>query len=156
LAVVQLQKMGLSVRLSPTDPALVFVGGSRGLLLMCNTATGARTPLEGHENDVWGLCVTEDGKLLASGCYDGIVKLWDTATSGCLWTSSKQAGSVCSVAIHGDIVFCGVSESNIVGLRKSDGTTGQTFAAKASSIVYGLAVIRGEGRARVSVSRAGS
>jgi WD40 repeat protein len=146
LATIPLQKDGLSVRMSPTDPAVVFVGESEGLLLMCNTATGARTPLQGHTSHVYGLCVSDDGKLLASGSIDKTVKLWDTATGCCLWTYSKQAGEVYSVAMQGDMVFCGVSNSNAVGLRKSDGTAGTTFAAKASGDVYGLAVTRGEGR----------
>jgi WD40 repeat protein len=143
LAAIPLETYGCSVRMSPTDPAVVFVGGLGGLLLMCNTTTGSRTKLQGYTSSVWGLCVSEDGRSLASSSDDSTVTLWDTATGRCLWTSSS---SVRSVAMHGDMVFCGVSNSNTVGLRKSDGTTGMTFAAKASSVVLGLAVTRGEGR----------
>jgi WD40 repeat protein len=142
LATIQLDGNGLSVRMSPTDPAVVFVGGAGGLLLKWNTATGTRTPLTGHQDDVYGLCVSDDGKLLASGSDDQIVRLWDTATGRCLWTS-KQAHYVRSCAMHGSMVFCGVSGSNTVGLRKSDGTAGPIFA-KANSGVHGLAVTRGE------------
>jgi hypothetical protein len=149
LATIPLEQKGRCVRVSPADPAVVFVGGYEGLLLMCNTATGARTPLQGHTGHVYGLCVSDDGKLLASGSNDKTVKLWDTATGRCLWTSSKQAGDVYSVAMHGDMVLCGVSSSNVVGLRKSDGTAGATFAAKASGDANGLVVTRGEGRVRV-------
>jgi hypothetical protein len=154
LFTIPLESYGLSVRMSPTNPAVVFVGDFGGLLLMCNTATGARTPLQGHTGGVSGLCVSEDGKLLASGSNDETVKLWDTATGHCIWTSSKRAGSVQSVVIFGDMVFCGVNGSNTVALRKSDGTAGPTFAAKASRDTFGLAVVRGKERsnhfARVS------
>jgi WD40 repeat protein len=146
LATIQLETCGVCVRMSPIDPAVVFVGGSSRLLLMCNTTTGARTKLQGHTGHVYGLCVSDNGELLASGSDDKTVKLWDTATGRCLWTSSKQASIVCSVAMHGDMVLCGVSNSNAVGLRKSDGTPGVTFAFKASGDVFGLAVTRGEGR----------
>jgi WD40 repeat protein len=156
LATIQLESFGYSVRMSPTDPAVVFVGGGGGLLLKCNTATGTRTPLQGHTSNVCGLCVSNDGKLLASGSDDKTVKLWDTATGRCLWTSSEQAGTVCSVAMHGDMVLCGVGGSNAVGLRKSDGLTVSTYAAKASGEVYGLAVTRGEGRVRACASSEGN
>jgi hypothetical protein len=155
LATIPLEKEGLSVRMSPTDRAVVFVGGHGGLL-MCNTATGARTQLHGHEGSAYGLCVSEDGKLLASGSNDLTMKLWETATGRCLWTSSPQAGSVCSVVMHGDMVFCGVSKSNAVGLRMSDGTPGMFFAAKAWGEVFGLAVTRGEARVRVFASSEGN
>jgi WD40 repeat protein len=146
LITVPLENWGNSVRMSPSNHAVVFVGGRKGLLLMCNTATGARTKLQGHTGSVWGLCVSENGRSLASGSDDKTVKLWDTATGRCLWTSSKQAGDVSSVAMYGDMVFCGVRDSNLVGLRKSDGTAGIIFADKASDDVFGLAVTRGEGR----------
>jgi WD40 repeat protein len=155
LATILLEMGGRSVRMSPTDPAVAFVGGFQGLL-MCNTATGARTQLQGYESSAYGLCVSDDGKLLASGGNVKTVKLWDTASGRCLWTSSQQAGSVYSVAMHGDMVFCGVSKSNTVGLRMSDGTTGVSFAAKASSEVFGLVVTRGEGRVQVFVSSDGN
>jgi WD40 repeat protein len=137
------------VRMSSTDPTVVFVGGDGGLLLMCNTATGARTPLQGHQRNVYGLCVSNDGKLLASSSNDKTVKLWSTVSGRCLWTSSGQADMVSCVAMQGDMVLCGVDYSNTVGLRKSDGTAGLTCAAKATAYVYGLAVAMGEEHAHV-------
>jgi WD40 repeat protein len=142
LVTLQLDCEGCCVRISPTDPTVVFVGGDDGLLLKWNTATGTQTPLEGHQNHVYGLCVSDDGTTVASGSYDETVRLWDTAMGGCLWTST-QAGGVMSVAMHGDTVFCGVHKNNTVGLWKSDGTAGPTFA-KAGEYPIGLAVTRGE------------
>jgi WD40 repeat protein len=143
LAALKLNGGGGCVRMSPTDPAVVFVGGDNGLLLKWNTATGTSTPLEGHQDHVYGLCVSEDGTTVASGGDDRTVRLWDTATGGCLWTSKRQASEVDSVAMYGDMVFCGVHKNNTVGLRKSDGKKGSIFA-KAGEYPNGLAVTRGE------------
>jgi WD40 repeat protein len=127
----------------PSDSAVVFIGGQDGLLLKWNTATGASTPLQGHQGHVDGLCVSEDGTTVASGSFDFTVRLWDTATGRCLWTSNQQASVILSVAMHNDMVFCGVSKSNTLGLRKTDGKTGPIFA-KAGDIPISLAVTRGK------------
>jgi WD40 repeat protein len=145
LATLQLDGEGNCVRMSPTDPAVVFVGGLNGLLLKWNTATSSHERLEGHQAHVHGLCVSEDGKTVASGSYDFTVRLWDTATGRCLWTSTKQAGQVLSVAVYRDIVLCGVHRYGTVGLRKSDGTAELTVFRDCTYPV-GLAVTRGEGR----------
>jgi WD40 repeat protein len=147
LAALELTVDGNCVRMSPTNPTMVFVGGDNGLLLKWNTATGTSTPLEGHQDHVYGLCVSEDGTTVASGGDDRTVRLWDTATGGCLWTSKRQASEVDSVAMYGDMVFCGVHKYYTVGLRKSDGKRGSIFA-KAGSDPKGLAVTRGEGSER--------
>jgi WD40 repeat protein len=143
LATIQLDGAGVCVRLLPSDPAVVFVGGASGLLLKCSIATVTRAPLQGHTDGVLGLCVSEDGAALASGGDDRTVRLWDTATSRCLWTSDKRAGCVRSLAMHGYMVYCGVDNFNTVGLRRSDGSAGSTFG-KTSIYPYGLAVTTGE------------
>jgi WD40 repeat protein/DNA-binding XRE family transcriptional regulator len=40
---------------------------------------GLITFLQGHRRDVGGLALSPDGKLLASGSADGVVRLWDAA-----------------------------------------------------------------------------
>jgi WD40 repeat protein len=142
---IELDDGCVCVRMSPTDPGVVFVGGNGGLLLKYNTATSARTPLQGHQKTVWGLCVSEDGSTVASGSEDQTVWLWDTTTGCCLWTSSKQIDWIFSVAMFGEMVFCGVQNSSTVGLRLSDGTHDSKMSlASAHGAPRGLAVIRGE------------
>jgi len=40
----------------------------------------------GHQGAVWGAALTPDGRLLASGSFDGTVKLWHVSTGACLRT----------------------------------------------------------------------
>jgi WD40 repeat protein len=141
LASIKLNGAGACVRMSPVDPAIVFVGGEGGLLKW-NTTTGARTPLQGHKDVVSGLCLSEAGTALASCSDDSSVRLWDTNTGRCVWVS-EQPNCVFSVAMCGDMVFCGTDGSNTVGLRKSDGMAGPTYA-QAGGTTYGLVVTRGE------------
>jgi WD40 repeat protein len=44
-------------------------------------ATGRlKTTFTGHAALIWSLSFSPDGKILASGSYDGTIKLWDLAT----------------------------------------------------------------------------
>jgi hypothetical protein len=144
---MELKSQGLCVRMSLRNPAVVFVGGLGGLLMMWNTATNTRTPLKGHEDNVWSLCVSQDGAAVASGCQDGEVRLWDAATGRCLWTSQKQPNCVLDIQMHGDTVFCGLLDFNAVGLRRSDGKATRGALFKLSS-PFRLAVARGEEKQR--------
>jgi WD40 repeat protein len=149
LSSVALGSLGMSVRMSPTDPAMVFVGGENGLLLKWNRANNTSTPLgeprDRHQSHVMGLCISEDGTAVASGSADQTVRLWDTATGALRWTSEKQNKSVCSVAMHGDMVLCAVDNSQTVGLRMRDGKAAATGTfAKAGKHASGLVVTRGE------------
>jgi WD40 repeat protein len=126
LATLQLENSGFCVKMSPTDPTMVFVGGDGGLLLKWNTATGARTPLQGHKDRVCSLSMSEDGATVASGSTDGTVRLWDTATCLCLWVSETK-NIPYRVLIRGDMVICCLNASDTIGLRKSDGSAALNF-----------------------------
>ena len=39
-----------------------------------------RDTLQGHRNGVHSVAYSPDGKTLASGSFDGTIKLWDVAT----------------------------------------------------------------------------
>jgi WD40 repeat protein len=42
--------------------------------------------LEGHTGTVWGVALSEDGELLASGGDDGVIRLWEAGSGSCLRT----------------------------------------------------------------------
>ena len=66
-------------------------------MLAAGTSTGEvglwrvpdRTPLwaaQGHIGGVWGVALSADGQLLASGGFDGTVRLWEVTTGASLRT----------------------------------------------------------------------
>jgi WD40 repeat protein len=46
----------------------------------------ALATLHGHVGAVWGVALSADGHLVASGSLDGTVKLWETGSGTCLRT----------------------------------------------------------------------
>ena len=58
--------------------------------------------LKGHTSDVGCLAYSADGKLLASGSIDGVIKLWDVAASKERATVKGDAVSVYSLAFSPD------------------------------------------------------
>jgi hypothetical protein len=83
-----------------SDKMLVSAGRDRALRLWdCEAGKPAKT-LNAHNDSVYTLAMSENGRLLASGGRDGTVRLWETST----W--AKQAAlrghrdSVLSIAIH--------------------------------------------------------
>jgi WD40 repeat protein len=81
------------------------------LLLTCGAASMAQTPalnfvlertLTGHARFVSSVAFTPDGQWLASGCWDGTVKLWDVAKGELLFTWNAHELRVTSVAISPD------------------------------------------------------
>jgi WD40 repeat protein len=143
LATLKLRDFGSSVRMSLTKRDLVFVGDESGCLVMRDTVISSRAELKGHSRAVRGLCISEDGTTLASCSDDRTVRLWDTTSGNCLWTSGVQADSVCSVAMHGDMVFFSVANASTMALRRSD-TTAVSTLFKAGKSPRILLVAKGE------------
>ena len=59
-------------------------------------------PLKGHTSRVRSVAFSPDGKTLASGAWDGLVKLWDVATGENIATFEGHTAGVNSVAYSPD------------------------------------------------------
>jgi WD40 repeat protein len=69
-------------------------GSLRGIVWLWNPATGEEIgALYGHQRPVYTLSFSPDGRLLASGEYSGVVKLWDLATKTLRATLEPSADS---------------------------------------------------------------
>lgn len=67
---------------------------------------------QGHTSTVWALTFSPDGSLLASGCNDGSVKLWEVRSGKLLWLST-HAGDVNRLSFSPDgLVLAGAGDGN--------------------------------------------
>src|SRR5207302_1943292 len=58
--------------------------------------------LQGHASGVWGVSLSADGQLLASGSQDGTVRLWEASTGRLLATLEGHSSGVGGVALSAD------------------------------------------------------
>jgi len=58
--------------------------------------------LEGHTDQILCLAFSPDGKLLASGCYDGVVRLWDAETGQKKGVLEARDNGIFSIAFSVD------------------------------------------------------
>ena len=75
----------------------------------------ALVTLEGHESTVRSVCFSPDGRQVASGSYEGTVRLWDVETGACVRTLEGHGGSVRSVCFSPDgwMVATGSSDNTV-------------------------------------------
>jgi hypothetical protein len=79
-------------------------GGSKGLVQVRAVADGKEVfTLTGHTTEVRSLAFSPDGRRLASGDEDGVLKLWDLSTGAELLTyRAAEGGSARAVAFSPD------------------------------------------------------
>jgi WD40 repeat protein len=76
---LQLPQSCLCVRFSPQSDRLVITKQGNILLALCDVRTGARSvPDLDIPSPVSDAAFSSDGRWLVTGCFDGVVRLWDS------------------------------------------------------------------------------
>ena len=66
-----------SIEFSPVDASLVASAGDSQSIKLWNWQDNTSTTLTGHTDKINSVAFSPDGKLLASGSNDRVVKIWD-------------------------------------------------------------------------------
>jgi WD40 repeat protein len=122
-------------------------GEGSGAVKIWDVASGERrATLQGHRTFVFGVALSGDGRLLASGGLDRIVKVWEVASGQCLATLHGHNGQVLSVALSRDgrLLASGSEDGAVKLWNVPRGECVATFGGH-SSMVYGVA-LSGDGR----------
>jgi WD40 repeat protein/ABC-type dipeptide/oligopeptide/nickel transport system ATPase subunit len=92
-----------SVAFEPTTGTKLVSGGQDGIAKVWDVSTGEiRHSFPGHQQGLWSVDYSPDGKILATGSADSTVKLWDMHTGELLRTLSIERGDVWRVKFSPD------------------------------------------------------
>lgn len=85
------------------DGKLVYAGSKDGKIFIINSTSGREEAvLEGHEDEVSTISITNDGSKLASGSRDHTIRIWDLSTREQLQVITPGLGFVLSVSLSAD------------------------------------------------------
>ena len=109
--------------------------------------------LQGHTSHVWGVALSADGRLLASGSEDRTVRLWETPGGQLLATLEGHTGGVWSVALSADgRLLASGSEDATIRLWEAPGGRLLATLEGHTGPVYGVA-LSADGRLLASGSQ---
>ncbi|MEJ7591754.1 MAG: TIR domain-containing protein [Planctomycetaceae bacterium] len=96
--------------------------------------------LEGHKNEVCSVAFDRSRGMLASGCYDNTVKLWEATSGKLIRTLEGHSGRVCSVAFdpEGGILASGSWDSTVKLWEATSGKLLHTLEGR-KGVVYSVA-----------------
>jgi WD40 repeat protein len=74
----------------------------RELVRTTRVETSIARTLQGHEDTIWAVALTRDGRLAVSASNDKTLKVWDIETGQALWTLKGHKDQVKGVAVLGE------------------------------------------------------
>ena len=96
----------LGLAFHPHAPRLAIVGGeSPGTGSICDIwdlSTGKKETLVGHNEAIWCVTFSPDGRRIATGGDDRTIKLWDTSTGEEVFTLRGHTSGVYTIAFSPD------------------------------------------------------
>lgn len=92
-----------ALAISPDDRLLISTCPANLLMWVWDLQTGqSQTILRGYSNQVWSVACHPDGRLIASGGFDGAVRVWEATSGRCLTTLRGHMNFVRSVRFSSD------------------------------------------------------
>ncbi len=130
-----------AVAFSPAGDLVAAGGAGRTVYLLDARTRQVRARLRGHTDQVLSLAFAPDGKTLASGSWNGEVRLWDLSKQPTGRTLAvKHSGAVWDLAFSADgqQLASGSYDKTVRLWRPSDGTSLRTLGGHGSG-VYAVA-----------------
>jgi WD40 repeat protein len=134
------------------DGSQLSAGGELGALLVYGVADHRLARLAGHTGTVLALSFTEQGRYLASGGADRLLRFWDTKSGGQLQTPILHTDAISALGWSEDRRFVVLGGKDKT-FRVLDLRGGRGSLARQQDEPVGLAAISSEGKQLASYSR---
>ncbi len=98
---IAVNALPLSLELVPSD-VVAFVGLNNGTMLLVDVSTGqTRDLLRGHIGEVYGVALSADGRIGATGAVDATVRLWNVTNPAEQARYTDHRGRITGLALTG-------------------------------------------------------
>jgi len=100
-AEMKCQTTAVELQFSPINSNILFSGHWDRVVRVWNINEKTNVELQGQNSCVFGLCVSDDGALLCSTCYDGVICVFDVAHDNVmLWRKETRHRTYCNPVFH--------------------------------------------------------